>query len=384
MNIQQRQYVNGQWSTQLNEAFDGSSAQLVLAFGATALIKDARLSETLKGWYPSAHVVTVSTAGEILGTHVNDDSISLTAFTFDSSHIEARSSAVSANENSRVVGEGLAGALPHVGLRHVLVFSDGLIVNGSELVRGLKALLPHDVAVSGGLAGDKADFRETYVGLDGPGAQNQIVVVGLYGDNLHFGFGSVGGWDPFGIERIVTKSVGSVVYELDGRPILDLYKEYLGEQASGLPGTGLLFPLSFRTASSDVSLVRTLLAVDEAQKSITFAGDVPQGSVSQLMKANFDRIIEGAEQAATTSQSSLSAGSADFALLVSCVGRKSVLGQRTEEELEAAHHALGQSCAMGGFYAYGEIAPTGVQQGTCELHNQTMTVTTIKEMASAQ
>ena len=69
-----------------------------------------------------------------------------------------------------------------------------------------------------------------------------------------------------------------MLYELDGRPALALYKEYLGDRASGLPATALLFPLAVRSdRSATRRTVRTILGIDEEQQSMTFAGDVPEG-----------------------------------------------------------------------------------------------------------
>ncbi len=208
-----------------------------------------------------------------------------------------------------------------------------------------------------------------------------MTAVGFYGDHIQVGHGSKGGWDKFGPERQVTKSSGNVLYQLDGRPALELYKEYLGERASGLPATGLLFPLAIRTSQTEGKvLVRTILAVDEATQSMTFAGDIPEGVFAQLMRANFDRLIQGASEAATltiNSHNSLPSNSPTLCIAISCVGRRLVLGERSEEEVEAALEILPKGSRQIGFYSYGEISP--YQSGTCDLHNQTMTLTTITE-----
>jgi hypothetical protein len=204
------------------------------------------------------------------------------------------------------------------------------------------------------------------------------VAVGLYGDRLRVGCGSLGGWDPFGPERLVTRSRGNVLYELDGRSALSLYKRYLGEYAAGLPASALLFPLSLRSEVNGPPVVRTVLAIDEAEQSMTFAGDLPEGQYARLMKANFERLIDGATDAARASAATLG-GPAELGLLISCVGRRMVLKQRVQEELESVREVLGESAALTGFYSYGEIAPFSPSAG-CELHNQTMTVTTVSEL----
>jgi hypothetical protein len=285
-----------------------------------------------------------------------------------------------APHRSHEAGKALAASLAQEpGLNHVVVVSDGLHVNGSELVAGFREVLGTEVGVSGGLAGDAARFEETAVGLNEPAQPGQIVAIGLYGDNIAVGYASQGGWDPFGPERTITRSEGNVLYELDNEPALALYKRYLGDQAAELPASALLFPLTIGSDQPDYPpLVRTVLSVNEADQSMTFAGDLPQGRTARLMKANFDRLVTAAEEAAEQSIHQGSEIPPQAALLVSCVGRKLVLAQRVEDEVEAVANTLGEQATVTGFYSYGELAPHRVGK-TCELHNQTMTITTFAE-----
>ena len=364
------------------------SPQLLLVFGATKALKEPALFDHLRTALPSAHFFGCSTAGEIQGVQVADDSVVVNAIHFE--HTQVRGARVSLQEttSSFHAGEQLAKRLPPEvpsvsggavdKLAHVLVLSDGLGVNGSDLVRGLLQHLPQGVSVTGGLAGDGAHFSETLVFWNCDPTEGIIAVIGLYGSHLKVGFGSLGGWSPFGPERIITRSKGNVLYELDGQSALGLYKTYLGEHAKGLLATGLLFPLSLRTQPGGNVLVRTILAIDEKEQSMTFAGDMPEGAYSQLMKANVDRLIDGAVAAAQKSNEAMSETPAQLAILISCVGRKLVLRQRVEEELEGVREVLGEDTLLTGFYSYGEISPFS-PGGRCELHNQTMTVTTIAE-----
>jgi hypothetical protein len=261
---------------------------------------------------------------------------------------------------------------------HVFVLSDGLKVNGSDLVNGLSRHLPGNVSITGGLSGDGECFKETLVLWDEPPEVGTVAALGFYGTNLKVGYGSLGGWDPFGPERLITRSRDNVLYELDGKSALDLYKQYLGEHAKDLPATGLLFPLSLRAQMGETAVVRTILSINEEEKSMTFAGDVPQGAYARLMKANFDRLIDGSVGAAKTCYEAIGCQSPDLAILISCVGRKLVLKQRVEEEIEGVRDVLGDRTVLTGFYSYGEISPFSVS-GKCELHNQTMTITTLSE-----
>ena len=328
--------------------------------------------------YPRAEIVGCSTAGEIYGTIVADDSLVTTALHFDGTSIACARVAIEDPAASLVAGRRLAESLEHENLVHVIVFSEGLRVNGSDLVKGLSSGLPPGVTVTGGLSGDGHRFVQTYVIWKGRSESGSIVAIGFYGSALRVGYASLGGWDPFGPERIISRSHGNVLYELDGQSALALYKKYLGEHADDLPASGLLFPLSVRTEADATPVVRTILSIDEDEKNMTFAGDMPQGAYARLMKANFDRLVDGAAGAATVSYEAVGGESPDLALLISCVGRKMVLQQRVEEEIESVRHVLGSATALTGFYSYGEISPF-TPKARCELHNQTMTITTFRE-----
>src|SRR5919106_6646022 len=355
----------------------GDNAQLVLLFGSPACLKQTTWQDDIESAYPNAHRIGCSTAGEIYGTEVTDETLVATAIAFEHTRLHGLSLKLSEVSDSFQAGERLAKSLPRESLVHALVFSDGQNVNGSELVAGLTQHLPAGVTLTGGLAGDGDRFQETFVLWDGPPEPNIIAIVGLYGERIKVGFGSLGGWDAFGPERLVTRSAGNILYELDGQPALGLYKKYLGEYAKDLPASGLLFPLSLRTVTGE-SVVRTILGVNEAERSLTFAGDMPQGGHVRLMKANFDRLIDGAVGAAQTSYAAIGNTSPELALLISCVGRKLVLKQRIEEEVEGVQDVLGQETVLAGFYSYGEISPF-TPSARCELHNQTMTITTLLE-----
>ena len=354
------------------------AARLVLVFGSTPLLQDPSRYQEIHVLYPHAQILGCSTAGEICGTRVYDDSIISTAIAFSSTRIQGVQVAIQESAQSVEAGERLAQLLEPHELVHVLVISDGIRVNGSELVRGMLARLPSGVQVTGGLSGDGARFAHTLVFVDSAPAEGRIAALGFYGKRLKVGYGSLGGWDPFGPERLITRSTGNILYELDGQPALALYKKYLGEHAAGLPATGLLFPLSVRASEDEREVVRTILSVNEQAQSMTFAGDVPEGEYARLMKANFDRLVDGAHGAAKTSYEAIGSSSPDLAVLISCVGRKLVLKQRTEEEIEAVRSVLGDRTVLAGFYSYGEICPAA-PNASCELHNQTMTITTFSE-----
>lgn len=371
------------WTEENNwESLDNSNnlseANLVFIFGNRELLAKTDILKPLQEEYSEAYFLISSTAGEILDESVYDKSIVSTAILFEKTDIKVNSVNYQNYTDSFEIGKALVEGLPQENLKHLFIISDGLNVNGTALVEGAESLLGSDTSITGGLAGDEDKFEQTkvnlYKGLEE--VEGNIIALGLYGESLKVGFGSFGGWEAFGTERTVTKSEGNVLFELDDSPALNLYKDYLGEKSKELPASALLFPLSLTSDKPETQgLVRTVLSIDEEAKTMTFAGDVPQGAKVRLMKTNVNNLTEGAETAAKYSKNF----EPQLAILVSCVGRKLVMGQYVDDEIEAVKEIMGDNCAITGFYSYGELAPNPNEK-KCYLHNQTMTITTFAEL----
>lgn len=350
-----------------------SAANLVLVFADAAYFRQPECYQDLRRMFPTAHIVGCSSSGSVADTRISDDDIVVTAVTLEKGWIRLLSAPATPGEDLQALAAGMMKQLNDDELRHVFVLSDGLSVNGSDLASGLNSA---GIPVTGGLAGDGTRFNSTWVMADAPAAQNFVAIIGLFGP-IDVISGCVAGWSEFGAERLVTRSRGNVVYEIDNKPALTIYTKYLGEMAKDLPSSGLRFPLSIRPTEQDLPVIRTLLAVDAAAESLTFAGDVPQGSLCRLMKTDVDALIDASGMAANEAKSGAN-GKPSLCLVVSCVGRRLVLGQLTEEELDIVRERLGPAAAITGLYSYGELAPfSDVLQ--CQLHNQTMTLTTLTE-----
>lgn len=348
--------------------------QFVLAFGGRHLLQDASHFRVLRTRYPGARIIVSSTSGEITGTEITEDQLAVTAIALEKTRIACATLPIHSSEESHALGRELARMLSDPELVHIFVVADGQITNGTELARGLAENLPKGVVLSGGLAGDGARFQKTVVGLDEPPVSGRIVALGFYGKNFKSSCGSAGGWASFGPERFVTRAEGNRLYELDGRSALSLYKQYLGDQAAELPGSALRFPLSVTSADGSSEVVRTILSIDEGTQSMTFAGDIPAGARVHFMRASYEDLLDGAAKAAEQARGHV----AELIVCVSCVGRRIVLGQRTEEETEIVRDILGAKAILTGFYSYGELAPA-THGDICQLHNQTMTVTAFSE-----
>lgn len=371
---------NDGWSVAEFPAID-SDQTVVFVFFSPELAHSENVFAELRHAYPTSQIVGCSTSGEIHNERLTDQSLSVAAIRFEHTQVRTAFASISDAKDSLLCGERLSATLNAPDIRGVLVFSDGLHVNGSALVQGLTSGLPEGTSVTGGLAGDGDRFQKTWSMIDGKPVENGVVAVGLYGDAVHIGRSSRGGWDIFGIERQITRSKDNVLFELDGKPALTLYREYLGEFAKNLPAAGLLFPLSIRSGNGyEDGLVRTILAIDEDEMSLTFAGDVPEGAFAQLMRANPERLIDGAGLASQAALPDQPEGPV-LSIAVSCVGRRLVLAERTEEEVEASFLELPEGSAQVGFYSYGEIGASPGGSANV-LHNQTFTVTHVWEDAA--
>ena len=379
MKIASTLYKNDSFCSEKNEEnLNFEEAQLVIGFGSSALVSYEKSFLDIKNKFPNAEIAMCSSAGEIYEKGVLDDTISIVAIKFQSTTIKTSEINIEDFDSSYEAGKILVNNLPQKNLKLVFVLSDGGNVNGSELVKGMNFSKKKNVLITGGLAGDGKKFEKTFVGLNQVPQTGKIVAIGFYGDNLVLSHGSFGGWESFGLERLVTKSEGNVLYEIDDKNALALYKTYLGKYADELPGSALLFPLSVKFDDDHKPIVRTILSIDNDKQSITFAGDIPKGSKIRFMKANLDKLIDAASDAANSCLE-MQQNKPKLAILISCVGRKLIMPNRIDEEIEAVSEIFGVASMLTGFYSYGEISPLN-PMANCELQNQTMTITGFNEI----
>ncbi|WP_432510477.1 FIST signal transduction protein [Kineococcus sp. SYSU DK001] len=375
------------WAGELPDLDGPATLVLVLLAPETdlSLVPLAEVSAA----YPTSLVTGCSTAGVADGATLLDDGLLLLVCAFERTRLLLRSAPQTA-ARSHAVGRALAGGLhadaaaAGTDLRAVLVICDGMDVVGNAFAEGV-SLGAAGATVFGGMSalmpGPGGTIRAPWTVLDGALHQGVAVAVGLCGDHVTLTCGTGGGWDELGPPRTATRSSGAELFEIDGQPALDLYRRYLGVEAEGLPGSGLRFPLLLRRRGEQRSaLVRSVRSFDEETRAIGLTGDVPEGSVVQLLHQNSEAMVDAAQDAARAATAGAGpAHGADgaLALVVSCLGRRLALGARVEDELESVTAELGAGTAVAGFYGYGELAPTSAR--SCDLHNQTVTVGVISE-----
>jgi hypothetical protein len=374
------------WETPPDARLDSPNT-LVLVFGAAdslATLAEASPLAALARALPRSVFASAATHTIAHARQTLDEALVVCIARFDHTALRRVHVALGPATTSERAGQQLAQALLDTpGLSGVLVLADGMEVNGPDLVCGLTSVLPDGLPIAGGMGAAGTRLARTWsTRTDGP-PQSSACVIGLYGTQLRMARSCQGGSIGFGQRRLVTRAQGNTVEEIDGLPALQLYRQYLGRYASGLPEAASHFPLTvFRQAGDLQGVIRYVLGIDSDRQTIDVAGDIPTGSLVQLSRAGRSELLEGAFHAARDLGDALPADVPVLALVVSCVGRRHVLGEQTEEELEPVATLLRPGSALAGFYSFGEISASPGER--CDMHNMTLTLAALWEEAREQ
>jgi len=361
------------------KAFEDFKPNFAFVFGDLAMLKNKELTGRLQSLLEGIPCAGCSTAGEITKKGRFENTVVIQGLSWEHSDSHA---VVKVSPNRKPVSDltdafALAQQLPKVGLKAVLVFAPSANADAPSIVHGIKRAVGENVVVSGGLAGDGAQFESSAVYANGVLHSDGLVIVGIYGEAMSMVHGSAGGWRAFGGERTITSARNNWVDTIDNRPALEVYKEALGENAQYLPDNGLKFPFGIMTDSCEKDgLIRAVLSIDEAAGAIELAGDIQDEKRIKFMRATSAELVHGAQQAAEKIQTAVTSSSLIFC--ISCVGRKLIMGEAVDDEIVAVQETLQSSDNLVGFYSHGEIGPF-FSKKDCQVHNQTMTVTVLSE-----
>jgi len=369
-------YNDQKWNKKLDNSLDSNNS-LVICFGSSnPKFIESGLND-ITNIFKNSIIIGSSSAGEIYQDELYEKSLSVVVIKFEKTKLKLNISKIDNMDQSYDIGCNIANNLAKDDLKSIFILCDGLNINGSRLTRAIAKTVDNNVVVTGGLAADGEKVKNTWVLVDNKIKSNYVTSVGFYGDSFNVAYGSQGGWKEFGKIRITTKTKNNIIYEIDSEPALEVYKRYLGDEAKDLPTSGLLYPLVILDEYSSNIKVRAILSIDEEKHSIGFAADIPQNSKVKFMRASFNQLIDGAKKSTQNISFSKYSNQEAINIAISCAGRKLVLGQKVEEELEAVLDNLGDNVMQVGFYSYGEISP--LSNGMCDLQNETMTLTLIWE-----
>lgn len=283
------------------------------------------------------------------------------------------------SQNCELAGKQLAAKLAPT-VQYVHLFSDGITGNGCGILRGIFSVLREDLPIAGGTAGDNGKFERTWQFAGRKVLTDAAVAIGFTGD-FHLGTGVRSGWSPIGLAKKVTRASGNILYELNGEPALQVYERFLGKHAEKLPAVGVEYPLGLvgkclDNDSGDYYLLRATMSVDRQEGSIRFAGEIPEGAEVHLTCGDNSSILEASSEAARLADEEIGDIQPRMVFFYSCMARKIILGQRTQEELDRIRRVFGAEVPIIGFYTYGEYCRVGCGSPSL-FHNETATVSVI-------
>jgi len=255
----------------------------------------------------------------------------------------------------------------------VIIGGSGLDLDGQQLVEGIKEKTDENIVIFGGLAGDDGKFEQTYVYNEFASVDSGAVVVVFDNEKIELSGVATSGWVGLGMSHIITKSEGNIVYEIDNKPALDTYLEYLNISIDDMPAIGVEYPLLIKR-DNNIDALRAVTGIDTKKRSLIFAGSVPQGSVVSFSISPGFEVIENTKT--KIQQFAKQNHETDLFLLFSCVARQLSLGPMVDDEIMLV--ADKWKVPVAGFFTYGEIG-TNVNS-TSDFYNQTFTLVSIKDL----
>ena len=377
----------------LNALEDHKGKPEVLFIFSAMLYNHKELLNGIQSVTGEIPLVGGTTAGEIDSSGFSSQSVTIMAMSSDNlDFVTGIGQDMSKDEKacSKSLTKDLASKTELSKASSLLIFPNGMGGDGIKMIEGLQEELGQDFEIVGGYLGDDERFEQTYQYYNGKVYKDAIPGVLLCNKQNGYktGIGVRSGFEPIGNRFYCSAAEGNVVKQFDGESALDLYKEFLGEErAQRLPGIALEYP--FGLIDEKVSIgdkeyfqLRCGLAVDHDKGTISLAASIPEGSAITLTTASRNDIIKGAEQAAQQALESLEGAKPKAIMMFSCVGRKLVLGRRTQEEIDAVKNVLGKDVPIIGFYTYGEIGPIDKLKNdlkATKFHNETVVLWALGE-----
>ena len=355
-----------------------SAMTLVVVFADNASWEDRWALSELKHAFPNSIIVGCGASETVHNGKLLTDSISVGIIKFQSTEIKFASADLSDSADSQSAGRRIAEGLKHPNLKGVLLFTNGLVVEATDLVRGIQEDLPAGIPIAGGLASDR-DLLHCWVNANGELRDDAVCAVGLIGDKVELVCASGGGWAPASDRHVATKTLGKTLYEIDGQRAYDVLTERLEKKTSQISPWALdIANQTIALKFEGVDLVRSILGSDKQKGCLELAGDIPEGVEIEFMESTVDEIIDGVDEVAHGIRMK-TVGLTDNSLSVvfGCVGRVCILGDRTSEEVSVLKAAIGENIAQVGMYGLGEILTTTC--GYPQVHNLTMAAAVIRE-----
>ncbi|MBX2864116.1 MAG: FIST C-terminal domain-containing protein [Leptolyngbyaceae cyanobacterium MAG.088] len=355
-----------------------SENTLVVVFAAHEYCNAPQPLEDLCNAFPKSKIIGCSTPVVVCDGALLEGTISVGVIRFKHTQIRLSYASVKSFEESRSAGQHLGKHLADVDLKGVLIFSDGVTTEATDLVQGLQEMLPPNVTITGGLASGHT-LDDTWMLCGGELKRFHACAVGFIGTTVELTRATGGGWRLIGKECKATRTSGRTLFELDGEPATDVYQRQVGSDVGfGLRESPTRYPLTIRLPRLEMQIVRDVNSLDEASGAIELAGDIPEGVIVQVMTTTEDEILDGVDEAIERMRSkTILPQNNALAVCVSCAGRRTVLLSKTSKEAALTYDGLGHGIHQIGMYAFGEISTTS--SGPAQVHNETITIGLIRE-----
>lgn len=356
----------------------------LIVFASVAMDQD-KLMEAVAKSAPSASIVGCSTAGEMSSDGLSaEKSVVIMGIASDTAQFLS-SVGHHVLWNPKEAGAQAAGDIQyrsHGYANAAILFFDVITGNGEDILRGAIERCGEEFPLYGAAAGDDLLFFETYQYEGGKAYTGSVVALGLLGE-VSVGYGRAHGFLPIGPGRIVTRSEGTTLYEVDGMPAVDVYKEYFGDDYLSqlreglLSGVAVTYPLGVTTENEYGYILRNPIFVD-GKGAMTFTANIPVGAEVRLMLSGKEEALASAERAATDALQALAGKKPKGAIVLGSIARKRLLGPDADEEVRTIQRVIGRDVPIVGFYGYAEVGGT-VTHGMLPFHNSSVSVLLIAE-----
>jgi diguanylate cyclase (GGDEF)-like protein/PAS domain S-box-containing protein len=344
-----------------NKICSNSNILIQVFSGVIDELSSLKVTKILKKEISHAHIIGVSTAGEILNGSIHEGSILITFTIFKTTVVKSKLY----DFKTPFKIEDIFNSLVKNNTKALIIFSDGLTSNAELLLREITSKRP-DIIIAGGRAADSINYTTTFVFDHINSTQNGFVIASLSGDELIVNSDYILKWEEIGKEMVVTKAQDNIVYSIDNIEIKELYRKYLGsEVADNLPSAGTEFPLI--TKRDGIKVARSTVAVLE-DNSFVFAGNLSEGEKVRFAYGNLNEI----QNSINEDYIKLSKLPIEAIFVYSCSGRKSLMG----EELEVEFKMLNSLAPTSGFFTFGEYFHSSKAS---QLLNITTTFLTLSE-----
>ncbi|MGJ8686104.1 MAG: FIST signal transduction protein [Spongiibacteraceae bacterium] len=352
---------------QLEKQLDGQTPTAGLLFAAIDFDHQSLLNDIMDAW-PKLQLIGCTTDGEVSSVLAfQQDSVTLMLFCADNSIQISAGIGRDVSSDAAISTKSAITQATHTltkSVRLCIAVPESLAVNSKDILDGLANALPEGVPVVGGLAADRWQFDTTYQ-FHGRSLYSNTVPVLLFSGALRCAHGVASGWQPLGNPGTVTRSETNTVYEIDGKPALSYYRDYLGEHE---PSSN--YPLAVFTEGEQFYLRAPSGEFDLDTGSVNFFAEVPQGAKVQMSQSNRDNILAASRESMRQAIAAYGPDEPTAALYFSCASRRQLLGTRTHEEYEQARDSIGIDVPSCGFYTNGEISPMELGAPT-HFHNET-------------